>query len=62
MEWFVDGLEEPVASDTAANATLVTLALNLDDDGLDGTMFTRKATFSNQVVLEKRITLRVAGI
>ena len=60
LEWFVDGLG-PDAIETATNTTQLVLPLEPDSDSLDGTMFTCKATLSNNNEVEESITLSVKG-
>ena len=61
MEWFVVGLEA-VAVETATNTRTVILTLEPESDGLDGAMFTCKATLADGRVIEETITLVVEGM
>ena len=60
MEWFVVGLEA-VAIETETNAKSVILTLDPDSDGLDGAMFTCRATLFNNSEIDKTIELSVEG-
>ena len=60
MEWFVVGLEA-VPIETAIGQRSIVLSLNPDTDGLDGAMFTCRATLSDGQEMEETITLRVKG-
>ena len=60
MEWFVVGLEA-VAVETATESRTVLLTLEPDSDGLDGAMFTCRATLLDGREIETSITLTVQG-
>ena len=60
MEWFVVGLEA-VAIETETNAKSVILTLDPNSDGLDGAMFTCRATLFNNSEIDKTIQLSVEG-
>ena len=60
MEWFVVGLEA-VAIETETNAKSVILPLEPNTDGLDGAMFTCRATLFNNSEIDKTIELSVEG-
>ena len=61
MEWFVDGLEADSAVESATDTRDLVLTLDPDTDGLDGAMFTCRATLSDGRQVEKSITLVVRG-
>ena len=61
MEWFVVGLEA-VAVESATDTRELVLTLDPDTDGLDGAMFTCRATLSHGRQVEKSITLVVRGM
>lgn len=61
MEWFVVGLEA-VAVESATDTRELVLTLDPDTDGLDGAMFTCRATLSDGRQVEKSITLVVRGM
>ena len=61
MEWFVVGLEA-IAVETTTGSRSILLTLEPDSDGLDGAMFTCRATLSDGREIERTITLTVQGI
>ena len=61
MEWFVVGLEA-VAVETVTGARTIVLTLEPDNDGLDGAMFTCRATLYDGREVERSITLTVEGM
>ena len=61
MEWFVVGLEN-IAIETATESQTIVLTLDPDNDGLDGAMFTCRATLVDGREVEKSITLTVEGM
>ena len=52
---------EAVPVETATGQRSIVLSLNPDTDGLDGAMFTCRATLSDGQEMEETITLRVEG-
>ena len=61
MEWFLVGLDA-IPIETASNTNNVVLSPDPDSSGLDGAMFTCRATLSDGREVEETITLRVRGI
>lgn len=61
MEWFVVGLEA-VAVESATDTKELVLSLDPDSNGLDGAMFTCRATLSDGREVEESITLVVKGM
>ena len=61
MEWLVVGIGDAVL-ETANNAKLVVLGLDPDSDGLDGAMFTCRATLTNGSQIEETIAITLEGI
>ena len=62
MEWFLVGLGTGDAIETVMTESSILLTINPSDEGLDGTMYTCKATTSDGQAVEKIITLSVKGI
>ena len=61
MEWFVDGLEALSAVESAKDTRELVLTLDPDNNGLDGAMFTCRATLSDGRKVEKTISIVVRG-
>ena len=62
MEWFLVGLGAGEAIETTMGESSILLTINPSDEGLDGTMYTCRATTSDGQAVEKSITLSVKGI
>ena len=61
MEWFLVGLGAGEAIETVMGESSIPLPINPSDEGLDGTMYTCKATMSDGQAVEESITLNVKG-
>ena len=62
MEWFLVGLGTGDAIETVMGESSILLTINPGNEGLDGTMYTCKATMSDGQAIEESITLSVKGI
>ena len=61
MEWWGVGIGD-TALETANNAKLVVLGLEPNSDGLDGAMFTCRATLTNGSQIEETISITLEGM
>ena len=61
MEWFLVGLGAGEAIETVMGKSSILLTINPSGEGLDGTMYTCKATTSDGQAVEESITLNVKG-
>ena len=61
MEWFLVGLGAGEAIETVTGESSISLTVNPSDEGLDGTMYTCRATTSDGQAVEEIITLSVEG-
>ena len=60
MEWLLVGLGGK-AIETVTGESSILLTINPSDEGLNGTMYTCRATISDRQVVEESITLNVTG-
>ena len=61
MEWFLVGLGAGEAIETVTGESSILLTINPSGEGLDGTMYTCRATTSDGQAVEESITLNVKG-
>ena len=60
LEWFLVGLDA-IPIETETNTTSIVLSPDPNNSGLDGSMFTCKATLADGREFEKTVTLEVKG-
>ena len=61
MEWYIVGLGTGEAIETVTGESSILLTINPSNEGLDGTMYTCRATTSDGQAVEESITLSVEG-